>query len=128
MQLAFTKMHGTGNDFIMIEDLASELDFSSEAVRWFCDRHFGIGADGIILIRSASTPRADLYMHYINSDGSLAEMCGNGVRCFAKYAVDHALVAPGRDELVVETLGGLRPITVFRDGDGEVCTATVDMG
>jgi diaminopimelate epimerase len=128
MQLEFTKMHGLGNDFIMIEDLAGELEFSAEAVRWFCDRHFGIGADGIILIRKPTTAQADLYMHYMNSDGSLAEMCGNGIRCFAKYAADHGLVPADRDNLVVETLGGLRPITISRENDGSVGVATVDMG
>jgi diaminopimelate epimerase len=128
MDLAFTKMHGLGNDFIVIEDLASELDFSSDAVQWFCNRHFGIGADGIILIRPATLPDADYYMHYINSDGTLAEMCGNGVRCFAKYLVDHGLVGSERDEIVVETLGGLKPITITRDEAGDFYLATVNMG
>ena len=128
MNLEFTKMHGLGNDFIVIEDLASELEFSPEAVQWFCNRHFGIGADGIILVRPATSTEADFYMHYINSDGSLAEMCGNGVRCFAKYLVDHGLVTGDRDQIVVETLGGPKPITVTRDEVGELYLATVNMG
>jgi len=128
MELAFTKMHGLGNDFIVIEDLDAELEFSAEAVQWFCDRHFGIGADGLILIRHSASPGADLYMHYSNSDGSLAEMCGNGIRCFAKYVVDHGLVAEGRNAIVVDTLGGPKEITVSRDEAGEVCLATVNMG
>lgn len=128
MELAFTKMHGLGNDFIVIEDLDAELEFSADAVQWFCDRHFGIGADGLILIRRATSPGADLYMHYVNSDGTLAEMCGNGIRCFAKYVVDHGLIEQGRNEIVVETLGGLKAITLARDETGEVCLATVNMG
>ena len=128
MDLAFTKMHGLGNDFIFIEDLESGLDFSPEAVQWFCNRHFGIGADGMILVRPASTPDADFYMHYINADGTLAEMCGNGVRCFAKYLVDREFIARDRDELVVETLGGLKQISVTRDEQGMLYLATVNMG
>jgi diaminopimelate epimerase len=128
MELQFFKMHGLGNDFIVIEDLAEELDFAPEAVEWFCDRHFGIGADGLILVRPATAPEADYYMHYINSDGSIAEMCGNGVRCFAKYAVDHGLVDTERDQIVVETLGGLKPIKITRGDDGLLSLATVDMG
>jgi len=128
MDLTFSKMHGLGNDFIVIEDLAEELEFSSDAVRWFCDRNFGIGADGVILVRPASSDDADYYMHYINADGSLAEMCGNGVRCFAKYLVDHDLVANERDRVVVDTLGGPKPISFTRDEDGTMCLATVNMG
>jgi diaminopimelate epimerase len=147
MELAFTKMHGLGNDFIMIEDLDASIEFSPEAVQYFCNRQFGIGADGIIQIRRATVPEADFYMHYINSDGTLAEMCGNGIRCIAKYVFDHDLVGldcegdgegadaavePGdadvSDEIVIETLGGLKEITVERDDFGDVYLATVNMG
>ena len=128
MELAFTKMHGLGNDFIVIEDLDAGLEFSPEAVQWFCNRHFGIGADGMILVRRATSPDADFYMHYVNSDGTLAEMCGNGVRCFAKYLVDREFVERDCNEIVVETLGGLKPISIARDDDGVLCLATVDMG
>ena len=128
MELAFTKMHGLGNDFILIEDLDASLEFSPEAVQWFCNRHFGVGADGLILIRRATSDEADFYMHYVNSDGTLAEMCGNGVRCIAKYVVDHELVEHQDDKIVIETLGGLKPITISRDECGEVYLATVNMG
>ena len=128
MELAFTKMHGLGNDFIVIEDLEEELEFSNDAVRWFCDRNFGIGADGLILVRPASSSDADYYMHYINSDGSLAEMCGNGIRCFAKYLVDRGLVGADRDRLVAETLGGPKAIAFTRDEMGALDRATVNMG
>ena len=128
MQLAFTKMSGLGNDFVMIEDLDGALDMSPDAVAWFCDRHFGIGGDGVILVRRATRADADYYMHYFNADGSLAEMCGNGARCFAKYVVDHGLVPPEVDSLVIETLGGLKPVTFTRSADGTLESATVDMG
>jgi diaminopimelate epimerase len=128
MELQFVKMHGLGNDFVLFEDLAEVIDLSPEAVAWFCDRHFGVGGDGLILVRPATTPEADYYMAYYNSDGSVAEMCGNGVRCFAKYVVDHGLIPQDRNELVVETLGGLKPIQVTRAYDETLYLATVDMG
>ena len=128
MQLQFVKMHGLGNDFVVMEDLAAELDFDPDAIAWVCDRHFGVGADGLILVRPASTPEADFYMAYYNGDGSVAEMCGNGVRCFAKYLVDRGLVTADRGEIVVETLGGLKPIKLTRAYDGTLYLATVDMG
>lgn len=128
MELQFSKMHGLGNDFVVMADLAEEIDLSPEAVVWLCDRHFGIGGDGVILVRPASVPDADYRMLYFNSDGSLAEMCGNGVRCFAKYVVDHGLVEADCDSLRVETLGGVKPISVERDDAGLMALATVDMG
>lgn len=128
MQLTFTKMNGLGNDFIVIDDRDSTIDMTPDAVAWFCDRHFGIGGDGLILVRPAVNPDADYYMHYHNADGSLAEMCGNGARCFAKYVVDHGLVPGEATSLVIETFGGLKPVTFTRDDDGRLVTATVDMG
>lgn len=128
MELRFSKMQGAGNDFVFVEDLDESLDISPEAVAWFCDRHFGIGADGMILVRRATTGEADYYMHYMNADGSLAEMCGNGARCFAKYVVDRGLVPADAASLVIETLGGLKPVTFTRHDDGTLDTATIDMG
>ena len=128
MELTFAKMNGLGNDFIFIEDLDESLDVSPEAVQWFCDRHFGIGADGLILVRPATDDGADFYMHYLNADGSAAEMCGNGARCFAKYVVDRGLVPADASALVIETLGGLKPVTFTRDAEGALNRATVDMG
>jgi diaminopimelate epimerase len=128
MELAFVKMHGLGNDFIVMDDLAEDLDLAPEAVQWFCDRNFGIGADGLILVRPAKSADADFFMHYYNADGTLAEMCGNGVRCFAKYVVDHGLLAADRDEVRVETLGGIKPVEITRAYDGTLYLATVDMG
>lgn len=128
MNLDFVKMHGLGNDFIVIEDLESELDLSPEAVEWFCDRHFGIGADGLMLVRKATLPEADFSWWFRNNDGSVAEMCGNGIRCFAKYVVDHGLVPADQDTVRVETDRGVLPIEVTRDYAGKLYLATVDMG
>ena len=85
-------MQGIGNDFIVIDDFQNAVHLSSEQVSWLCDRHFGIGADGLILARPSDDPDCLAYMHYFNSDGSLAEMCGNGVRCFAKFLFDGGYV------------------------------------
>ncbi len=128
MELHFVKMHGLGNDFVVMDDLAEELELAPEAVQWFCDRNFGIGGDGLILVRPATTPEADFFMLYYNADGTTAEMCGNGVRCFAKYVVDHGQLAADRDEVRVETLGGIKPVEVTRAYDGTLYLATVDMG
>lgn len=128
MELSFVKMHGLGNDFIVIDDRAEELDFSPEAVEWFCDRNFGIGADGLMLIRPATRDDADLAWWFRNSDGSVAEMCGNGIRCFARYAVDHGLVPRDQELLRVETLVGVLSIKISRSPDGTFDLATVDMG
>jgi len=128
MDLAFWKMHGLGNDFVVIEDLTEDLDLSPEAVQWFCDRNFGIGGDGVILVRPATVEGADYFMLYYNADGTTAEMCGNGVRCFAKYLVDAGVVGPLTSRIIVQTLGGLKPVDVERAPDGTLSIATVDMG
>jgi diaminopimelate epimerase len=126
MDLAFTKMHGCGNDFIVVDDREEDLDLDVSAVVMLCDRHFGIGADGVILVRPATDPDADYSMVYFNADGSLAEMCGNGIRVFAKYLSDRGLVDAGR--LSVQTPGGIKSIDVIPDGYGTFALARVDMG
>lgn len=103
MKIEFTKMQGLGNDFILIDDPAGILNFHPEQIRFLCDRHFGIGADGVITV--GSSKKADLKMRIFNSDGSEAEMCGNGIRCFAVYARDCGMVQS--DEMTVETLAGI---------------------
>lgn len=128
MELPFVKMHGLGNDFVFLEDLADELALSEGQVRWLCDRHFGIGADGVIVVKPADDPSCTARMHYINADGTLAQMCGNGVRCFAKYLVDHGIVGPEATELRAQTLAGPRDIRFKRDAEGRMARATVDMG
>ena len=83
--MEFYKMHGTGNDFIMIDNFEQQWQFSAEKIQQLCDRHFGIGADGVILVESPTDSTADAFMNYWNADGTVAEMCGNGTRCTAHF-------------------------------------------
>src|SRR5687767_5368882 len=119
----FRKLHGTANDFVYVDGrLRLPFDPAALAPR-LCDRHRGIGADGLILLLDSEI--ADCRMRIFNADGSLAEMCGNGIRGFAKFVLDHGLV--GRDPLRVETDAGVRTLSVRRAG-GRVVSVTVDMG
>ena len=124
----FSKLHGAGNDFVFIEDLHDSFDLSSEQVYKLCDRHFGIGADGVILVKPASKSNCTAFMDYRNSDGTLAQMCGNGVRCFAKYLVDHGIVESGTPLINVQTRAGVKTISYTTDEQGFLTSATVDMG
>lgn len=128
MELDFAKLHGLGNDFVIVDDRACEIDLSAERAAWLCDRHRGIGADGVILVRPSDDPGCAAYMHYVNADGTLAQMCGNGVRCFAKYLVDRGLVPPDARELVAGTRSGPKRIDFEVDDEGKLMRATVDMG
>lgn len=123
--MKFVKMHGLGNDFIMINGLSESIpDDLALFSREICDRHFGIGADGVIIIRPSTI--ADMRMQIINSDGSEAEMCGNGIRCFAKYLYERKIVA--KKSMVIETLAGLKKSTVIVDDNDQVTAIEVDMG
>lgn len=122
--MRFSKMHGAGNDFVLVEDLADRLRPDPMMVRAICDRHFGVGADG--LIRIAPGAGGDFLMDYYNADGEPAEMCGNGIRCLAKYVADRGLHRG--DELAVETRAGLKRLRLFRDEGGRVDRVQVDMG
>lgn len=128
MKIDFVKMHGLGNDFVVIDDLAEELELEPEAVEWFCDRNFGVGADGLMLVRPATVDGADYAWWFRNNDGSVAEMCGNGIRCFAKYVCDHGLIPADQNTVRVQTAIGILTIEVTRAYDGSVYLATVDMG
>lgn len=128
MELDFVKLHGLGNDFVFVDDPAGAITLTRDQVAQLCDRHKGIGADGVILVRPSEDPACTAYMHYINADGSLAQMCGNGVRCFAKYLVDRGYVAASDKRLVVGTLAGPRPVGFETDAAGKLSCATVDMG
>ena len=128
MHLDFIKLNGLGNDFVFIEDSDSSIELSAEQVSRICDRRFGVGADGVILVRPSTRPECAGYMHYINSDGTLAQMCGNGVRCFAKFLVDTGMVDGSSGELVVDTLSGPKPIAFDLDDQEKLASATVDMG
>ena len=87
MQIEFTKMHGAGNDFVMIENLDGAIELSSEQVARLCDRRFGIGADGLILLNPPAAEGIDATMIYYNADGGRVDMCGNGARCFTSFAI-----------------------------------------
>lgn len=128
MKLEFSKLNGLGNDFIFIDDLSDEIELSSAQVKALCDRHFGIGADGVILVKPPKDDRSLAYMHYINADGTLAQMCGNGVRCFAKYLVDRGFAHAADGVLVAGTMAGDRAISFTVDEADKMSTATVDMG
>lgn len=128
-ELPFVKGHGTGNDFVILPDVEGRLDLTEQQVQWLCDRHFGIGADGILrVVRTENLPEfaewadlAEYFMDYRNADGSMAEMCGNGARVFVRYLHASGLVT--EPEVVIGTRGGLRTTTVNADG-----SITVDMG
>ena len=122
--MRFVKMHGAGNDYIYVDGFSQGVERPGELARRISDRHFGAGADGLILILPSSS--ADVRMRMFNVDGTEAEMCGNGVRCLAKYAHDRGLSAA--NPLRVETLAGIKTIELALDSSGKVAAATVDMG
>jgi diaminopimelate epimerase len=109
----FVKMHGAGNDFVLLEAQGDEQDWPRLA-QAMCDRHFGVGADGLILVLPSS--RADVRMRIFNPDGSEAEMCGNGLRCIVKYAVEGGLARPRAGRIDVETPAGVLAAETFGDG------------
>jgi diaminopimelate epimerase len=122
--MKFTKMHGTGNDFVVIANWDKKIQLDAATIARLCDRHFGIGADG--LISAESSEQAEIFMNYYNGDGSLAEMCGNGVRCLAKFAVDNGLVSHA-GAIAVETRAGIVGIDV-REAEDDTAVVRVDMG
>ena len=122
--MKFTKMHGAGNDYVYVDARSQEQDWP-ELARRMSDRHFGVGSDGLILIKGSDV--ADLKMSMYNADGSEAEMCGNGIRCFVKYAVDRTIVSSSNGSVSVETLAGIRNKTPISEY-GAVTGARVSMG
>lgn len=123
--MKFTKMQGLGNDFVIID--ARDLTLPEDLAAWsrgLCDRHFGIGADGVMLVLPSD--QADIRMVILNSDGSEAEMCGNGIRCFAKFVYEEGIVT--QNPMTVETLAGIMVPEVVTDATGRVTLVTVDMG
>jgi diaminopimelate epimerase len=122
--MEFTKMHGLGNDFIIVSGERALPDHVAELAKKLCNRFFGIGADGLVYI--LPSVNADFKMRIINSDGSEAEQCGNAIRCVAKYVYDNGLTQ--KTELTIETLGaGVQPVRLETEG-GRVQSVTVDMG
>ena len=133
----FYKYHGIGNDFIMIDNFDNSFDIKD--IKLLCNRHFGIGADGLILVESsdkvdstgstsslqAGSPQADCFMNYYNADGTLAEMCGNGVRCVAKFFLEH-IKFTGQEiqELSIDTRNGIKKVIVNKNGSFSVNMGT----
>lgn len=123
MELKFTKMQGCGNDYVYISTFDQTVEDLSSVAKKLSDRHFGIGGDGVIFVCPSDV--ADGKMRMFNEDGSEGRMCGNGVRCVAKFLYDHGLAR--KETLTVETLSGIKTITLTMES-GEVVGATVDMG
>lgn len=121
--MKFTKMHGLGNDYVYVNCFEEKIDNPPAVARFVSDRHFGIGSDGLIMINPSKT--ADFEMEMYNADGSRGEMCGNGIRCVAKYVYDYGLT--DKTQISVETLGGIKYLDLTVE-DGKVSLVKVDMG
>ena len=121
MLIKFTKMHGAGNDFVVIDGVRQRIELSPEQLRLLANRHFGVGCDQILLVEKAQISEADFRYRIFNADGGEVEQCGNGARCFLRFVHDQKLTA--KREIVVETRGGL--ISPRLEQDGRV---TVNMG
>lgn len=121
MRIKFTKMHGLGNDFVVLDGVNQAISLSAEQYRFLADRHFGVGCDQILLVEPASQPGVDFRYRIFNADGSEVEQCGNGARCFVRFVHEQGLTA--KREIRVETQKGI--IGPRLEANGEV---TVDMG
>lgn len=121
IKLKFTKMHGAGNDFVVIDGVRQDVYLKPEQLRLFADRHFGIGCDQILLVKKSNNEEADFRYLIFNADGGEVEQCGNGARCFVRFVHDHKLTS--KREIIVETKSGL--ISPRLEEDGRV---TVNMG
>lgn len=121
--MKFTKMHGIGNDYVYVNCFEESVKNPAEVSKFVSDRHFGIGSDGLILISPSAI--ADFRMNIYNADGSQAEMCGNGIRCVAKYLYDYGLT--DKTEISVETLAGIKYLRLQVE-NGKVASVEVNMG
>ena len=121
MSIKFTKMHGAGNDFVMIDGVRQDIQLTPEQLRLLADRHFGVGCDQILIVEKAQNKDADFRYRIFNSDGGEVEQCGNGARCFMRFVHDQKLTS--KREILVETRGGLISPRIEQDG-----RITVDMG
>ncbi len=122
-KIKFSKLNGQGNDFIVIDATVNQIDLSVKQINEMCNRNFGIGADGLIIVKNSGV--SDLKMEYFNRDGSIAEMCGNGIRCMAKFAHDNNLIK-GKG-ISIETIAGVRKIWIDAEGK-ETGDIRVNMG
>lgn len=121
MRLKFTKMHGAGNDFVMIDSVSQKINLSAAKVQKLADRHFGVGCDQVLIVEPPRTPHADFRYRIYNADGSEVEHCGNGVRCFAIFVQQRGLCS--KNTIRVETGNGIATLTVRDDKQ-----VVVDMG
>lgn len=121
--IEFYKFQGAGNDFIIFEESKINIGNYSELAKNVCDRHFGIGADGMIIVSKSET--ADIRMKFYNADGSIATMCGNGIRCFSKFVYENNIV--NSKKFTVETLGGIMRAEVIAE-DNKVNLVKINMG
>ena len=121
--MKFTKMLGLGNDYVYVHCFEEKIENPPAVARYVSDRHFGIGSDGLIMINPSEV--ADFEMEMYNADGSRGEMCGNGIRCVAKYVYDYGLT--DKTQISVETLGGIKYLDLTVE-DGKVVLVKVDMG
>lgn len=121
MKLRFSKMHGLGNDFVVIDAIRQQVDLTPERVRFLADRHFGVGCDQLLVVEPAQQPGVDFRYRIFNADGGEVEQCGNGARCFVRFVIEQGLT--DKREIRVETKSGV--ITLSAQDDGQV---TVNMG
>lgn len=121
MDLPFTKMHGLGNDFVVIDAIRHPVDMTPDLVRSLADRRFGVGCDQVLIVDPAEDPQVDFGYRIFNADGGQVEQCGNGARCFARFVRDQGHTQ--KDEIVVQTLSGIIRPRIRPDGQ-----VTVDMG
>ena len=121
MSLKFTKMHGLGNDFVVLNGLDQELELSPQQIRRIADRHFGVGCDQVLLIQASDDPQMDVRYRIYNADGSEVEHCGNGIRCIAKYLSSRGYVSG--NVVHAQTING--NATIYLDGDDKI---RVNMG
>mgnify|MGYP001186119600 CR=1 FL=1 len=117
--MKFTKMHGAGNDYIYVDCTQSVIDNPSQVAIDLSDRHFGIGSDGLILIKNSD--KADFFMEMYNADGSQGQMCGNGIRCVGKFVYDNGLT--DKTTVTIDTLAGVKILELKTGADGRVETA-----
>lgn len=118
------KYHGIGNDFVLVDGMAGDVEIDPEWCKKVCRRNFSVGADGVLYVLPGDD--TDITMRIVNADGTEAEMCGNGIRCVAKYAYDQGVV--GKEIFTIDSKGGVKEARVSLGPDGKVSTVSVDMG